>query len=84
MEREVFGQDKNARDGECDCVREGDAGFAALDATEPFFGASPAQTFDGALPVSNRRTAIARLTKVLSPSPLKRPPPRPSWEPSRR
>ena len=50
MEREVFGQDKNARDGECDCVREGDAGFAALDATEPFFGASPAQTFDGAVP----------------------------------
>lgn len=49
MERDVFGQDENARGGERDGMREDDAGFAALDATEPFFGSSPAQNFDGAV-----------------------------------
>ena len=49
MERDVFGQDENARDGERDGMREDDAGFAALDATEPFFGSSPAQNFGGAV-----------------------------------
>ena len=47
MERGVFGQDENARGGERDGMREDDAGFAALDATEPFFGSSPAQNFGG-------------------------------------
>ena len=50
MERGVFGQDENARGGERDGMREDDAGFAALDATEPFFGSSPAQYFGGAVP----------------------------------
>ncbi|MBF1676225.1 MAG: RecX family transcriptional regulator [Rothia sp.] len=49
MERGVFGQDENARGGERDGMREDDAGFAALDATEPFFGSSPAQNFGGAV-----------------------------------
>lgn len=49
MERGVFGQDENARGGERDGMREDDAGFAALDATEPFFGSSPAQYFGGAV-----------------------------------
>lgn len=49
MERDVFGQDENARGGERDGMREDDAGFAALDATEPFFGSSPAQNFGGAV-----------------------------------
>ena len=49
MERDVFGQDENARGGECDGMREDDAGFAALDATEPFFGSSPAQNLGGAV-----------------------------------
>lgn len=49
MERSVFGQDENARGGERDGMREDDAGFAALDATEPFFGSSPAQNFGGAV-----------------------------------
>ena len=49
MERSVFGQDENARGGERDGMREDDAGFAALDATEPFFGSSPAQYFGGAV-----------------------------------
>lgn len=49
MERSVFGQDENARGGERDGIREDDAGFAALDATEPFFGSSPAQNFGGAV-----------------------------------
>ena len=49
MERDVFGQDENARGGERDGMREDDAGFAALDATEPFFGSSPAQNLDGAV-----------------------------------
>ena len=43
MERSVFGQDENARGGERDGMREDDAGFAALDATEPFFGSSALQ-----------------------------------------
>lgn len=47
MERGVFGQDENARGGERDGMREDDAGFAALDATEPFFGSSPAQNLGG-------------------------------------
>lgn len=47
MERCVFGQDENARGGERDGMREDDAGFAALDATEPFFGSSPAQNLGG-------------------------------------
>lgn len=49
MERGVFGQDENARGGERDGMREDDAGFAALDATEPFFGSSPAQNLGGAV-----------------------------------
>lgn len=49
MERSVFGQDENARGGERDGMREDDAGFAALDATEPFFGSSPAQNLGGAV-----------------------------------
>ena len=49
MERSVFGQDENARGGERDGMREDEAGFAALDATEPFFGSSPAQNFGGAM-----------------------------------
>ena len=49
MERGVFGQDENARGGERDGMREDDAGFAALDATEPFCGSSPAQYFGGAV-----------------------------------
>ena len=49
MERSVFGQDENARGGERDGMREDDAGFAALDATEPFFGSSPAQNLGGAM-----------------------------------
>lgn len=49
MERDVFGQDENARGGERDGMREDDAGFAALDATEPFFGSSPAQNLGGAV-----------------------------------
>ena len=49
MERGVFDQDENARGGERDGMREDDAGFAALDATEPFFGSSPAQNFGGAV-----------------------------------
>lgn len=49
MERGVFGQDENARGGERDGMREDDAGFAALDATEPFFGSSPAQNLGGAM-----------------------------------
>lgn len=49
MERGVFGQDENARGGERDGMRENDAGFAALDATEPFFGSSPAQNLGGAV-----------------------------------
>lgn len=49
MERSVFGQDENARGGERDGIREDDAGFAALDATEPFFGSSPAQNLGGAV-----------------------------------
>lgn len=49
MERGVFGQDENARGGERDGMSEDDAGFAALDATEPFFGSSPAQNFGGAV-----------------------------------
>lgn len=47
MERGVFGQDENARGGERDGMREDDAGFAALDATEPFFGSSPARNLGG-------------------------------------
>lgn len=47
MERDVFGQDENARGGECDGMREDDAGFAALDTTEPFFGSSPARNLGG-------------------------------------
>ena len=49
MERSVFGQDENARGGERDGMREDDTGFAALDATEPFFGSSPAQNLGGAV-----------------------------------
>ena len=49
MERSVFGQDENARGGERDGMREDDAGFAALEATEPFFGSSPAQNLGGAV-----------------------------------
>lgn len=49
MERSVFGQDENARGGERDGMREDDAGFAALDATEPFFGSAPAQNLGGAV-----------------------------------
>lgn len=49
MERSVFGQDENARGGERDGIREDDAGFAALDATEPFFGSSPAQNLGSAV-----------------------------------
>ena len=49
MERSVFGQDENARGGERDGMREDDAGFVALDATEPFFGSSPAQNLGGAV-----------------------------------
>lgn len=49
MARDVFGQDENARGGERDGMREDDAGFAALDATEPFFGSSPAQNLGGAV-----------------------------------
>ena len=49
MERDVFGQDENARGGERDGMREDDAGFAALDATEPFFGSAPAQNLGGAV-----------------------------------
>ena len=49
MERSVFGQDENARGGERDGMREDDAGFAALDATEPFFGSSPAQNLGSAV-----------------------------------
>ena len=49
MERGVFGQDENARGGERDGMREDDAGFAALDATEPFFESSPAQNLGGAV-----------------------------------
>lgn len=49
MERDVFGQDENARGGERDGMREDDAGFAALDATEPFFGSSPAQNLGSAV-----------------------------------
>lgn len=49
MERDVFGQDENVRGGERDGMSEDDAGFAALDATEPFFGSSPAQNFGGAV-----------------------------------
>lgn len=49
MERGVFGQDENARGGERDGIREDDAGFVALDATEPFFGSSPAQNLGGAV-----------------------------------
>lgn len=49
MERGVFGQDENARGGERDGMREDDAGFAALDATEPFFGSSPAQNLGSAV-----------------------------------
>lgn len=49
MERGVFGQDENARGGERDGMREDDAGFAALDATEPFFGSSLAQNLGGAV-----------------------------------
>ena len=49
MERSVFGQDENARGGERDGTREDDAGFAALDATEPFFGSSPAQNLGSAV-----------------------------------
>ena len=49
MERGVFGQDENARGGERDGMREDDAGFAALDATEPFFGSAPAQNLGGAV-----------------------------------
>ena len=49
MERGVFGQDENARGGERDGMREDDAGFAALDATEPFFGSSSAQNLGGAV-----------------------------------
>lgn len=47
MERGVFGQDENARGGERDGMREDDAGFAALDATDPFFGSSPARNLGG-------------------------------------
>lgn len=47
MERGVFGQDENARGGERDGMREDAAGFAALDATEPFFGSSPARNLGG-------------------------------------
>lgn len=47
MARDVFGQDENARGGERDGIREDDAGFAALDATEPFFGSSPARNLGG-------------------------------------
>lgn len=43
MERGVFGQDENARGGERDGMREDDAGFAALEATEPHFGSSALQ-----------------------------------------
>ena len=53
MERSVFGQDENARGGERDGMREDDAGFAALDATEPFFGSSPAQNLGGAVSGTN-------------------------------
>lgn len=49
MERGVFGQDENARGGERDGMREDDAGFAALDATEPFFESSPVQNLGGAV-----------------------------------
>lgn len=49
MERDVFGQDENARGGERDGMREDDAGFVALDATEPFFESSPAQNLGGAV-----------------------------------
>ena len=49
MERDVFGQDENARGGERDGIREDDAGFVALDATEPFFESSPAQNLGGAV-----------------------------------
>ena len=49
MARDVFGQDENARGGERDGIREDDAGFVALDATEPFFGSSPAQNLGGAV-----------------------------------
>ena len=49
MERDVFGQDENVRGGECDGMREDDAGFAALDATELFFGSSPARNLGGAV-----------------------------------
>ena len=49
MERDVFDQDENVRGGERDGMSEDDAGFAALDATEPFFGSSPAQNFGGAV-----------------------------------
>lgn len=49
MERDVFGQDEKARGGERDGMREDDAGFAALDATEPFFGSSPAQNLGGSV-----------------------------------
>ena len=47
MERDVFGQDENVRGGERDGMSEDDAGFAALDATEPFFGSSPARNLGG-------------------------------------
>lgn len=49
MERDVFDQDENVRGGERDGMSEDDAGFAALDATEPFFGSSPAQNLGGAV-----------------------------------
>lgn len=49
MERDVFDQDENVRGGERDGMSEDDAGFAALDATEPFFGSSPARNLGGAV-----------------------------------